>query len=422
MFQKSKLWAHYHLRFNPLFRKRLKAVLAQKEWDSSKLLLQQQQTFIKIFTDAVSRSQFYQKLYTAHGVNLRQIQSVDDLSKLPVVTKNDIRTNLDTIYTGNRWLKAKGHTSGSSGTPLVVYRNYRSILEEGAYLWAQRYAFGYREGMKIISMRGVLDKAETERYDPYGNMLYLSSFNLNKENAAWYYQKIQAFAPFAILAYPSTMEILSNLFEELGYSLHVPYTFTSSECLYDYQKEKIEKIFHTTTVDWYGNAERSIALEQTQDRYYHELPLYSVNEYHADYTITTGLINPSFPLIRYLVDDVLLPEDTSIGKLPRIKTILGRYDDQLLLPDGTRIGRIGAAFLDIAGLEYAQIIQTTPDFFDVNLVVNDRFSNDSKQKIVAQMKRKTGPSSCFNLRFVQEKDIIRTPAGKFKLVINTASL
>ncbi len=421
MFQKAKLLADYALRFNPYFKKRLQAVLEQKQWEDSQLLLQQHHAFVHVFKKAVKHSKFYQKLYAEHGVNLRQIQSVEDVSSLPIITKQDIRENIGNMYIGKHWLKTQGHTSGSSGTPLLVYRDYYSIVEEGAYLWAQRYAFGYQPGMKIVSLRGVLDKAEKERYDPFGNTLYLSSFNLNESNTSWYYQKIREFSPFAILAYPSSAEILSNLFLDRGYTIHVPFVFTSSECLYEYQKEKIEKAFAATTVDWYGNAERSIALEQRADRYYHEMPLYSVNEYGANDTITTGLTNTSFPLIRYRVDDILLPEEKTPGRISRIKTILGRYDDQLLLPDGTRIGRIGAAFLDIKGLEYAQILQASKDFFSINLVVNDHFTAESEIKIIDQLRRKTGEIACFKICYVKEEDIIRTKAGKFKLVINTAS-
>jgi phenylacetate-CoA ligase len=55
--------------------------------------------------------------------------------------------------------------------------------------------------------------------------------------------------------------------------------------------------------DWYGNVERTIGIAQNAAGVYKPLPLYSINEFEQDKVITTGLINRTFPLIRYAVED-----------------------------------------------------------------------------------------------------------------------
>ncbi|MGD1892057.1 MAG: hypothetical protein ACFB15_15900 [Cyclobacteriaceae bacterium] len=416
MRKRIKAFTNYQLRFNPLFRLKLKQILDQKDWSAERLKEKQNQSFLRLLTKSVSRSKFYKKYYADHGVDLSQIKSVEDIHLLPIITKDHVRKNTSDIVVGNTFTKAKGRTSGSAGTPLMVYRDYNSTLIEGAYSWAQRSLFGYQPGMKVISLRGNLYRHEMKWYDPYFNCLYLSSFNLKEENADFYYQQIKQFSPYAILAYPSSVEILANFFSAKGHTLNVPYIFTSSEQVYPHQRAKVEQTFNTTIVDWYGNAERTIAIEQRENKEYYELPLYSVNEYKENCVITTGLISSSFPLIRYQVDDRIIP-DTKSSKF-RIKEILGRHDDLLVLPDGTKVGRFGAAFLDIHGLEYAQIHQKVQESFLINLVVNDMFDKASLTQIQAGMAKIAGNNISYEIKYVKEEDIVRTSAGKYKLVIN----
>ena len=149
----------------------------------------------------------------------------------------------------------------------------------------------------------------------------------------------------------------------------------------------------------------------------YELPLYSVNEYEAERVITTGLTTYAFPLIRYQVDDVIVPGAS--GDSNRVEAIMGRNDDVLQLPDGTRVGRIGGVFLNIEGLELAQIHQCEAERFSLRLVVNNQFSRHSMEKIHAGLRQKAGYQLNYEVIYGQDKDIVRTSAGKFKLVVSS---
>ena len=82
-----------------------------------------------------------------------------------------------------------------------------------------------------------------------------------------------------------------TFFRSLGKSVTIPLIFTSSETLYPHQRTKIEQTFGGKVADWYGNAERNVALQQSTDGWYDELPLYSVNEFYDQYVVGTSLIN-----------------------------------------------------------------------------------------------------------------------------------
>lgn len=410
-------FSNYLLRYNTLFKSELNRVLAYHSLDRKRVLELQNQLFLKTFNVACHKSSFYKSLYSKYGVNIKQIQNLEDITKLPIVTKEDIRNHTQTILTTSPLLLVKGYTSGTSGTPLVLYRNYASVLKENAYLWAYRIISGHQLGARAISLRGDLDANTKEFFDPYTNTLYLSSYSLKEENAYWYYEKIAKFKPRAIYAYPSSMETLSNLLQGIDKQIKIDYVFTSSETVYDFQREKIAEVFGSRVFDWYGNAERSIALEESFDGTYQEAPLYSINEYNENCVYTTSLFNTVFPLIRYEVDDVIdfkLIDNQEI----KISGIQGRKDDYLIFFDGTKIGRMSGTLKGVNNIKYTQFVQNNPHEFVVNVVPTANFNHADEHLLYCKIKSKVN-NIPFEIKMVEEKDIIKTKAGKYKLIVNS---
>ncbi len=416
-----KQWAQRQLRYNAYFRRKLRTVQQEEDLNPAEIARRRNERFQKLVTSAYQKSSFYRTLYDQAGVNLRQVQTVEDIDQLPIITKTDLRNHVNDIFIGQRFNQVKAYTSGTSGSPLQVYRDYRSMVEEWAYQWRQRINFGHQPGMKTVVLRGDLRRDQLERYDPFTQSLYLSSYHLREERARWYYDKIRTFAPQAIYAYPSSAESLANLFQSLDKTVVVPRIFTSSETLYDHQRTKIEQTFSGQVVDWYGNAERNVALEQSADGWYDELPLYSINEYHDQCVVGTSLINFSLPLIRYRVDDVIRLDPLNCDKplgYRRIKSIQGRNDDVLLLPDGSRVSMIWGAFDRVPYLNRAQIIQEELDNFHLNLVVCPEFDGQHEAFLRQKLAEFVGPEVCYTLSYVTEDQIIKAQSGKYKLVVN----
>jgi phenylacetate-CoA ligase len=411
------------LRYSPFFYKRLKAIQELEKLSHVEIDRLQEKKFIFLLHKAYSHSAFYASLYKKHRININKIKSVQDLQYLPVITKHEVVEHREAIFIGSRFNKIKANTSGTSGFTVRVYRDYQSIVEEGAYQWAHRMKFGHQPGMKTVVLRGNLDIQKKEQYDPFTKTLYLSSYHLNIKNAEWYYKRIEDFAPHAIFAYPSSLESLANFFMVLGKTLHVPVIFTSSETLYSYQREKIERVFESRIIDWYGNSERTIALKEEADGWYDQVPLYSVNEFKKDHIITTSLINASFPLIRYKVDDVVQlhtdPHTPPLSSGRRVKEIQGRSDDVLILPDGTRIGLLCGAFDGVDHVLLSQIVQEGPHTFYVNVVVTDKYNGEDEALLKQQLENYIGPHVPYTIRYVSEDKIIKSKSGKFKLIVNT---
>ena len=411
-----KDFINYQIKYGPLFKERLKKIEYYYSLSIARLLEVEAEKLQKLISITYAKSPFYHDLWNEYGVNINQIKDRNDLKKLPIINKQDIKDKVDKIYFGSK-IKYTTYTSGTTGSPLKIYYSLDCVLNEASYNEVFRNNVGHQLGMPLVSLRGKLDRSQFKSYDRFSNTLSLSSYNLNKNNFKFYYDQIINFRPNAMIGYPSTFESLANYLEEEKLELHVPLIFTSSESLYDFQREKIERLFNSKVYDRYGNAERTISLVQERHKGdYKEAKLYSINEYYDKNIITTSLINSHFPLIRYQVDDIVdLNNNTSDVS---IKNILGRVDDVLILPDGTEIGRMNRIFSGVSHIQYSQIIQTKPSFFILNLVKTSEFNKRDEQQLIKNIRSRVGEDIKFEIKSISEKDLIKTSKGKYKLVIN----
>jgi phenylacetate-CoA ligase len=372
---------------------------------------------MKMIRFAADKSLFYKKQFA--NIDLRG-SFAEVYPQLPILTKTLLRENESGILTGPVHLLKKAYTSGTSGSPLNMYRSAGSILKENAYVWQYRLSHGLTLGDPFVSMRGVLDNKTLQYFNKAENTLYLSSYLLSKTTIKQYADLLTKFKPKAIFAFPSSLFTLANLLEEAGLQVEVPLLFTSSETLYPFQREKIEKFFNARIFDRYSTAERTILLHECVHGNYHAAPKYGVSEFLDKGVLTLGLINKSFPLIKYQIDDTFRFMDApcACGKSVGISSIEGRVDDVVLLEDGTRIGRLGVAFQGIPNLRYAQIIQENRTGIKVNMVTTPAFKSTEQELLEKKLRQRLNSSILISFNKVEEQDIIKTLSGKFKLVIS----
>lgn len=407
----------FYARHNFLLNKRIKKI--QTFYNSSSYDLLKNDKFLRMLRNVYNTNSFYKKLYDNYGINIHSIKSIDDINKLPVLKKSDIRENTEEIKQNSGFLIKKGYTSGTTGSPLVVYRDYDSILNEHAYIWWYRINSGLNPKDRKISIRGDLNRDTLHYLDKVSNTLFISSFALNDSNINKIIPIIREFSPKAALGYPSSLYTIASWLEENNEVLNIPLSFTSSESLLAFQEEIINKTFNTKLFDWYGNAERTIALYREGSKYYEPL-LYSINEYEKERVITTSLINNYFPLIRYEVNDVI----DSTGKYDfKKKSIIiggidGRIEDYVLLPDGTRIGRLDVVFKGVNNISMAQIIQKDKLTVDIRLVPLPTYSKNDELLLIKNLISRLGVKIKINISLIEKDQIEYSSSGKFKLVLS----
>ncbi len=408
------------IKFGYGFSKELRRITNLYAIDESELSDLKHQEFVNQYRNAFKNSKFYSKLYQEHGLKLDSVKSIDDAEIIPIITKDDIRHRVDELLTSSKLFVYTAYTSGTTGSPLKLYRDYQSVCKEYSYGYYYQTSHGYQLGDKVISIKGDLNKNEISRFDRSLNTLHLSSYNLNQSNIKKYHQLIKSFNPKVVKAYPSSLQILAVEMYKAGLNLHIPIAFTSSEVLHDFQRTIIEKVLQTKVFDWYGNSEQTIALGQVKKELYQDIPLYGHIEVKEKCIVTTGFINKSFPLIRYQIDDVIkLKCDSSCIRCCTSR-ILGRDNQYVILKNGQQIGLLDHAFnfSNVKNILGAQIVQNVPGEIHLNIIPDCNFTDINKAELIGNLGELLGVDCKIHYQKITEEQIIRTNSGKYNLMVS----
>lgn len=105
-----------------------------------------------------NNSPFYQKLFTEHGISIHDIQSLEDLQKIPTTTKNDLQEhNHDFFCIPQDKIVDYSTTSGTLGDP-VTFGLSDSDLERLAYNEAVSFACAGIQKGDVVQMVTTIDK------------------------------------------------------------------------------------------------------------------------------------------------------------------------------------------------------------------------------------------------------------------------
>jgi phenylacetate-CoA ligase len=414
----------YLLRSNVLITPFVRTVEKLYNLTQEELYAIEEKRFLEIFKKAINRSEFYKKLYYSHGIAENDVKSIKDISKLPIIDKRMANKYPKRLLTVPQVILSKSHTSGTTGAPLTVYNDYFSVLREQAYQYVFKKRRGFKYGNKLVSLRGHLGRNLLNLKVDISNTLYLSSYQMNSQTVEKYYRKILSFEPTAIEGYPSSLYNMCCFLKEKNWRLSIPKCFTSSETLFEFQRKLIEDVLETEIYDYYGNTERTISLAECIDhRGYFSQPGYSINEFREDCIITTSLLNSSFPLIRYKVDDTI-----SLASVPTLLNselcvvdfINGRTDDNIMTKNGTKIGRLDHLFKGVENIKLAQIVQNEIGRIIINIVPDGIFFEKERSKLIIHINERIGLDNIdLTISIVDDSQIIYTKRNKFRQVVST---
>ncbi|MBU1061529.1 MAG: hypothetical protein KJ957_03355 [Candidatus Omnitrophica bacterium] len=396
----------------------------------------QLETLKEIIRHSYSSVPYYRRLFDSIGLSVNGRFNFEDIAKIPFLTKDEIARNTHDFISSHSkkaFLK-KTASSGTTGRPVVLYRDLYSINFENAILWKQRSWAGIKHGDKKATIRGefVVDGSKNKppfwKIDWLGKELILSSYHISSKNVRYYLEILKNFRPHYIEAYPSSLYLLARFIKDLGLeSVPVKAAITSSEMIEDYKKALIEDVFRCKVYDFYGNAERVSAIATCPAGNYHILPEYGFTElidlkedkYNKELT-GTSFINMSMPLIRYRTGDMVVPSpgQCECGRQSQVvQSIIGRLDDIIVTPEGRYIPVIDSIldrdFYDIVEIQF---IQEDHCSIRVRLVPGRDFGNSDRNKLISKLSERIGSNMKI---YVEEVDSIeRAKNGKYRTVIS----
>ncbi|NOT34805.1 MAG: phenylacetate--CoA ligase family protein [Candidatus Eisenbacteria bacterium] len=323
-----------------------------RAWPREKLFMMQWERQKALYRHAFTTVPHYRDSWTKLGLTSASMTSREAWSRLPVLEKADLHQKSADLKSSRRYGGLASSTSGSSGTPVAVFRSHKSWAYHHANIFRGWEWFGIQVGDPYAYLWGLALDSEGKRQawmkDGVFNRRRCSAFSLDRDRAVAFFHELRAHPVEFLYGYPSAV---AQFAEELaaagldGRELRVKAAVTTAEVLKEHQRARIGEVFGCPVVNSYGCAEVGIVgIECEQGRLH--IPIESVvvetlpGSDGYDEVLLTDLMNEAQPVIRYRIGDLVKREEDTCpcGRgLPVLGQILGRAGDTLELPDGRKI-------------------------------------------------------------------------------------
>ena len=413
-------------------------------WSKEQLEEYQMRELEKLLKHSYENVPYYKKAFNERGLKPKDIQDFGDLKKLPYLTKEIIRNNLEDLVARN-YPRSKLQyctTGGSTGIPMGFYvEKDITSAKEWAFMITQWNRVGFRIGDRCVALRGDVvrsaNKGKFWEYDSVNKNIILSSYHMNDETLPKYIAKIGDFKPNFIQAYPSAITILARFMKEHSIKNfpNIKAMLCGSENLYPWQRKLLEEVFQCRVYSWYGHTEKCcLAGECEKSNYYHIFPEYgyteligednnSVNEENKlGEIVATGFNNYACPFIRYRTQDfaILSNEKCGCGRNYRLfKKIEGRLQDFIVANDKSLITLTALIFAQhfkaFGKIKNMQLYQDRIGEVEVKIIPTNDFLKEDSNEIIKKMESAVNGKIKVKVKLVDK--IQRTHSGKYRFLI-----
>lgn len=384
---------------------------------------------------ANSHCQFYRSRFAEAGLNPNNVQSFDDVAKIPVLTKADIRSNMNQIISDKYEIKdlVYKRTGGSTSVPLKLYVDHEAHRAKYAATLRHNSWAAYKPGDKLAAIWGATDRKYTFRERLYNSLyartIYLDTLKMKYDYNMAFVGRVRKFKPEILLGHAHSIYVFACFVQQNGIrDLGFKTIITTAEMLYDHERAQIESVFGKILFDRYGCEELSIIASECErhDGLHINAEGLWVEVLGGDAQtpgklVITDLLNLGMPFIRYEIGDMatIKTGSCSCGRnLPRLGRVFGRTSDFLHTPDGRMIS--GISILDtfvihIPGVVQVQLVQNRINELNVKIVKNTEFDNGSLQILDRNIEDIFGPQMKYEVTYVDK--IPQTERGKYRFSI-----
>jgi phenylacetate-CoA ligase len=419
------------------FESHLSCLLKSERWSREEIRAYQDEKVQELIRYSFEYVPFYRDRMKERKLKPEDFRGVSDLRKLPILTKEEVRRNRERLLSSAipaSKLQLR-HTSGTTGKSLELYVSRSAIAMQWAIWWRHRLRFGVKPGTWHVNFTGKPVVPLSQRTPPFWrwnrpanqaliNMQHLSP---GKVGAILNFLSSEGFELYT--GYPSIIHALVMVAKEAGLQLHNPPKLiaTGAENVLSNQRADIVAYTGSILTDQWGMTEACANASQCRNFVYHEDFEFGVIERAKESQhdgmeqgklLCTGFLTPEFPLIRYDVGDVGMwtaDSECSCGlQSPVLTGIVGRADDYVLTPEGTRIMRFDYIFKHAPNVCECQVVQDREGGIRLRVVRRESYSSADEQLLKEEICRWISPS--LEVAFDYVSEIEREPNGKFRAV------
>lgn len=411
-------------------------------WDEARLEAYRINKLKKLIEFSSRNVPYYDDLFYRIKLRSSDINSISDLEKIPILTKEIARKENSNLVARNFKTEKvkKGKTGGTTGTPLSLLKDTgnRSITWASYYRWYEWMGVEYGDrtatlwGTSSVLSQPVRTKVVKSVTSMLHNQLEINAFKMSGSDMPLIYENLRKFRPVILKGYLSALLRLADYIDtnklEGLYPLLVS---TTSESLHPNHRSYLKKVFNAEVFDQYGCGELSaIAYECSQHIGLHinqeHIVLEVLDEYGNPVTGKTGRVvgtdldNYVMPFIRYENGDSATISDRKCScgiNQPLMTSIEGRTTDTLILKNGSSVH--GVFLTDIfyelgifaSRIERFQAIQTNPGDILLLLESATMLDNTSLGKLKKELENFFSKIEIKNV-----KEIPNEETGKFQYI------
>ena len=410
---------------------RLVEFLERKDWTYSQLCKYRDEQLARMVEHCYIHVPYYHSLFDKMGIDYRSIRTLEDLSVLPILTKEVVRDNFNELVADNvdSGELMRMHTSGTSGSCFEFFYTKDAF----ACQWADKERYDRYLGLNgnewsaYFGGRPIVPRKQ--KRPPFYRVNYamrevmFSVYHLTQKNFPDYIKGLETRKMEVWHGYPSSFLPIAQYMLDNGVRLsYVPKTIQlTSENVTDAEMDKMEAAFGVRPLMGYAQTEQVANFWQYLDGKYHIMEdLAAVEFIPADEgnlyrVVGSTLTNYAMPFLRYDTRDLVTYEETREGRF--VTSVDGRAEDYIKLSNGDTIrGSVSFIFADQPNVAEAQVVQKSLQLVEINVVKAANYGIDDEKRLYASIDK------CFN-HLIDSKviyvDIIpKTKNGKMKFIIS----
>lgn len=402
--------------------------------------------FRRLVAHAAANSSYYREIIARNRIDIGACRPED----FPPLTKTEAMANFDKIVTDRRVRKADVdqfimrstdplellhnrytviHTSGSSGVIGVFVfdpDDWARGAAKAGRLWSKgtlhRRRFAYFGASKGHT-GGVTNGAAPQRF--WARLRFNAILCNSEQPIAKSVEELNRFRPDILTSVPSYLMLLVEQQERGALKIAPSVVMTGGEVVTDEHWERLEAAFGCEVFDVYGTSEHStmgIKRRGYGGTYLLEDDL--IFELEEKRTLVTNLFNFTFPLIRYVMDDVMVPLEDPDPLLPftKVRLSAGRPEKHATFTNANGedvlVSALEQFFVPDLRRHQLRVIDKTTCVF--RFVLDPDLSDERRQAAYAAIERRlTEKFETYGLLNVERRieEVENFGGGKFHMMV-----
>lgn len=407
-------------------------------WSPERLAALQLERLRSLLAQAQKHVPYYRDQFASLDFDATAITSLDDLQRLPFLTKTIIRHHQEQLKADNAERLARFNTGGSSGEPLIFFIGNERVSHDVAAKWRATRWWNVDIGdPEIVVWGSPIELSSQDRVRQMRDRLLrtrlLPAFEMNEANLDGFVDTIRATRPAMLFGYPSSLSLIARHAEKRGMTMNdlgIKVAFVTSERLYDHQRDDITRVFNCPVANGYGGRDAGFIAHQCPQGGMHltaediiveivDKDGQPVPKGQAGEVVVTHLATGEYPFIRYRTGDVAVLSTRSCpcGRgLPMLEEIQGRTTDFVVAADGTIMHGLAVVYpiRDIPGIAAFKVVQETLQRVVVQIVPEDCCGQQVETLISEGIKARLGQS--VEVEVSRVDDIPREKSGKYRYI------